>query len=181
MDKLEAPSGYVERVAYLYERKPDAWPQCKPVVSIERWSEWEMLSEYWTETPLFRKALSTTPAQNGDVERVTLAIYNAPDSQSGDYVGTVIYSSEHLFVDVRENETSAEATKRTAMQVCRDAARAALSAIPDARAAGVREGLEMAAKVAYVTCAQTRHVTLGDKVADAIRALKDSHPTPDAV
>jgi hypothetical protein len=60
-------------------------------------------------------------------------------------------------------------------------ARAALSAIPDARAAGVREGLEMAAKVAYVTCAQTRHVTLGDKVADAIRALKDSYPTPDAV
>ena len=54
-------------------------------------------------------------------------------------------------------------------------------AIEAARAAGIREGLEMAAKVAYVTCAQTRHVTLGDKVADAIRALKDSHPTPDAV
>ncbi|MFN3456921.1 MAG: hypothetical protein ACK4Z8_05020 [Novosphingobium sp.] len=83
-------------------------------------------------------------APSGDVERVALAIYNAPDSQSGDHVGTVIYNSEHLFVEVRDGETEADATKRTAMDVCRDAARAALSAMP--RQAGINEGLEMAAK-----------------------------------
>lgn len=33
--------------------------------------------------------------------------------------------------------------------------------------------LEEAARMAYRVCAETRHVTLGDRAADAIRALKD--------
>jgi hypothetical protein len=72
----------------------------------------------------------------GDVERIAIAIYNAADRQSGDCVGTVIYNSEHLFVDVRDGETEADATKRITMDVCRDAARAALSAMPDRQVKG---------------------------------------------
>lgn len=35
------------------------------------------------------------------------------------------------------------------------------------------KALDDAAQAGYVACAETRHVTLGDKVAAAIRALKD--------
>jgi hypothetical protein len=133
------------------------------------------------------------------LEAVARAIYDAPDSQSGDYVGTVIFNSEHLFVEVNDGESEVEATKRTAMQVCRDAARAALSAIPDERAAGIREGLEMAAKFAdqlhegYKSGFEDAGIAAKNRetlrtqagtsrhIAAAIRSLKDSHPTPDAV
>ena len=37
----------------------------------------------------------------------------------------------------------------------------------------INSTLERAAGVAYVTCAETRHVTLGDKAATAIRKLMD--------
>ena len=36
-----------------------------------------------------------------------------------------------------------------------------------------RETLERAAGIGYLVCAETRHVTIGDKVATAIRALAD--------
>lgn len=44
--------------------------------------------------------------------------------------------------------------------------------IRDGRLAGIEE----AARVAYRVCAETRHVTLGDKVSEAILALKSSPP-----
>lgn len=43
----------------------------------------------------------------------------------------------------------------------------------EAEKRGIAKGLEMAARVGYVTCAQTRHVRLGDEVATAIRAMKE--------
>lgn len=43
-------------------------------------------------------------------------------------------------------------------------------------AAAVRMALESAAQTAYRVCAETRHVTLGDKARNAIRALADDLP-----
>ena len=61
------------------------------------------------------------------IERVARAIYDAPDTQSGDMVGTVIWNSEHLFPEFKNGETGPDAYRRATMQVCRDAARAALA------------------------------------------------------
>ncbi len=38
--------------------------------------------------------------------------------------------------------------------------------------AGIREALEKAAQEAYRICAETRHLSLGDEIASAIRALR---------
>jgi hypothetical protein len=62
------------------------------------------------------------------IERVARAIYDAPDSQSGDTVGTVIWNSEHLFYETKDGEEVAETARRVTMGVCRDAARAAITA-----------------------------------------------------
>lgn len=43
-----------------------------------------------------------------------------------------------------------------------------------------RRTLERAARTAYRVCAETRHVTLGDKCSDAIRALIDQPNTEGA-
>lgn len=45
--------------------------------------------------------------------------------------------------------------------------------LSEARATGRREGMEEAAAIGYWICAETRHVTLGDKVAAAIRAAME--------
>jgi hypothetical protein len=45
----------------------------------------------------------------------------------------------------------------------------------------VRAALERAATKAYCTCAETRHVTLGDKCDDAIRNLADSRDEINAI
>jgi len=47
------------------------------------------------------------------------------------------------------------------------------SALSKARATGRREGLSEAAAIGYWVCAETRHVTLGEKVAAAIRAAME--------
>ena len=41
--------------------------------------------------------------------------------------------------------------------------------------AGKRAGMERAAEIAYRTCAETRHVSLGDKCTQAIRSEADGH------
>ena len=41
--------------------------------------------------------------------------------------------------------------------------------------AGKRAGMERAAEIAYRTCAETRHVSLGDKCTKAIRSEADGH------
>jgi len=45
--------------------------------------------------------------------------------------------------------------------------------LSEARATGRREGLSEAARIGYWVCAETRHVTLGDNVAAAIRAAME--------
>lgn len=65
-------------------------------------------------------------------ERVARAIYDAPDSQSGDVVGTVIWNSEHLFYDSVEGEEIVDTARRASMPVCLSAADAAIAAVLDA-------------------------------------------------
>ena len=40
---------------------------------------------------------------------------------------------------------------------------------------GHKAGMERAAEIAYRTCAETRHVSLGDKCTQAIRSEADGH------
>lgn len=58
--------------------------------------------------------------------------------------------------------------------------KAMLAAAPASPVAGGerREVLEKAAHCAYVVCAKTRHVSLGNEVADAIRALAATGDKP---
>jgi len=44
--------------------------------------------------------------------------------------------------------------------------------LASARETAWNEAIEVAARVAYMACAQTRHVTLGDQCVQAIRAMK---------
>ncbi len=67
-----------------------------------------------------------------NVERVAQAIYDAPDSQSGDTVGTVIFNSTHLFCST-DGEEIMDIARRATMPVCRDAARAAITAMREGR------------------------------------------------
>jgi hypothetical protein len=83
-----------------------------------------------------RIRLSSTPAadrnaalEEADIERVAAAIYDAPDSQSGDTIGTVIWNSEHLFYETVEGEEIVDTARRASMPVCRDAARAVIRAL----------------------------------------------------
>lgn len=70
--------------------------------------------------------MTTPPGLEDLIERAAAAIYDAPDSQSGDFVGTVIWNSEHLFYETVEGESIIDRARRASMPVCRDAARAAL-------------------------------------------------------
>lgn len=73
-------------------------------------------------------------ATDAEIEAVAQAIYDADDTQSGDTVGTVIYSSTHLFEVIGGGETERDAMLRATMIVCRDAARAAIAALDAIRA-----------------------------------------------
>ena len=66
-------------------------------------------------------------------EEVAAAIWDAPDTRSGDPIGVTIYSSDHLFP--QGNETEIEAAKG----VCLDAADAAIAVVLE-RAAGAARG-----------------------------------------
>lgn len=75
---------------------------------------------------------------------------------------------------MREAASTIEAIAEEAER--KDAENASLrQQLAEARETARREALEEAANAGYVTCAETRHVTLGDKVRSAIRAL----PHPD--
>lgn len=86
-------------------------------------------------------------------ERVARAIYDAPDSQSGDSVGTVIWSSEHLFFDSVGGEEIVDTAWRASMPVCLSAADAAIAAVlnamHDPTGDMVRAAVEAAEKIGY--------------------------------
>lgn len=63
------------------------------------------------------------------IERAAEALYDAPDTTSGDTIGTVIWNSEHLFYETVEGEEIVDLARRASMPVCRDAVRAVLQAI----------------------------------------------------
>jgi hypothetical protein len=71
--------------------------------------------------------------EEGLVERIAEAIYDARDTQSGDTIGTVIWNSEHLFYETIDGEEIVERARRVCMPVCRDAARAAIAALEATR------------------------------------------------
>lgn len=62
------------------------------------------------------------------LEAAARAIYDAPDTQSGDHVGTVIWMSEHLFYDDVDGEPVRDKAWRACQPVCMDAAQAAITA-----------------------------------------------------
>lgn len=81
-------------------------------------------------------------------------------------------------------EDQAHMTQRDGLAAMLATATEAATAIRDliaerdaAHAKGWNEAIEAAAKVAYVTCAQTRHVTLGDACDAAIRAMRKDAPS----
>jgi hypothetical protein len=63
------------------------------------------------------------------VEAVARAIYDAPDTQSGDTIGTVIWNSDHLFYETQDGEEIVDRAWRVCAPVCRDAAKAAIAAM----------------------------------------------------
>lgn len=48
-----------------------------------------------------------------------------------------------------------------------------IETIATALLAAEQRGMERAAEIGYATCAKTRHVKLGDEVADAIRKARE--------
>lgn len=74
------------------------------------------------------------------IEKAARALYDAPDSQSGDTIGTVIWNSEHLFYETVEGEEIVDTARRASMPVCRDAVRAVLQAIREPSEGMVEEG-----------------------------------------
>jgi hypothetical protein len=66
-------------------------------------------------------------------EMVARAIYDATDKLSGDSIATVIVASDHLFPlkEHQEGNSAAEAYRLAAMEICREAADAAISKLRD--------------------------------------------------
>jgi hypothetical protein len=108
-------------------------------------------------SPMFLSALRAHPAPDQSaqcsgevVEVVAKAIYDAPDEQSGDTVGTVIWNSEHLFYETIDGEEIVDKARRASMPVCRSAARAAIAALSAPRPdEGVVEALRRATIRSY--------------------------------
>ena len=66
-----------------------------------------------------------------DRDKLARAIYDAPDDLSGDYIGTVICSSDHLF-PAEEHQlglSTSESYRRATMHVCAQAVTAILTEI----------------------------------------------------
>jgi len=72
----------------------------------------------------------------------------------------------------REAWMAAQPPARGMMRSIDEMHQAAAAVIRAALDKARNDALEEAAKVAYARCASTRHVSLGDAVSDAIRALK---------
>lgn len=67
----------MEPVAWMYERKPDAWPPASPVITQERWADDDGARPFWTETPLYTRPAPVV--EDGLVERCAISAQVGPE------------------------------------------------------------------------------------------------------
>lgn len=106
------------------------------------------------------------------IAKAARAIYDAPDTQSGDCVGTVIWLSEHLFYDDAPDIPVKDKAWKACEPVCTDAAKAAFAVFQPALATARAEAEALQARVEGLTQERDFHRESAELQAEQAAALR---------